>query len=179
MSAQLVTVLLVCAVIFLAGLKLGSLKFIQTTQYPLGGVQRAFCTSCIDMRFVDESNSFFQARYGDNAYDSYVVPGPALALYSVSGGLFASDFRLAWTRALSISMLVNSSEVVTLLDHEYCGYFRASYTNKTDAELKLIQFSLSSMTANQIKTAFPSVTVEAFWMGLGTGGGEIETVTWQ
>jgi hypothetical protein len=76
-------------------------------------------------------------------------------------------------------MLVNASEVVTLLDHEDCGYFRASYTTATDAELKLIQFSLSSMTANQIQTAFPSVTVEAFWMGLGTGGGELETVTWR
>lgn len=147
-------------------------KFLHKPFYPPTGT-RGFCTSCIDLRFVNTTMNAFQDEFGVNAFDIFSVPGPSLALASASTGLYATSFSSAWRRGLEISQDVNDTTAVVIADHEDCGYYgtapfvsATSYTNGNRAQRKAIQFAQMSRTLNYLEGVYPTTTFEGIWVGL-------------
>ena len=120
--------------------------------YPASSVQRGFCVGCIDLRFVRTTNRFCEKLFGLNAFDSYKTPGPALSLglsssasslLDPTGTLqpIESTFLDSFTLAAQISVSVNYPEILTIFEHEDCGYVRSFDPTKTPEELMANQKS--------------------------------------
>lgn len=131
-----------------------------------------FCASCIDMRFINTEIQAYNTELGINNYDLTGLPGPSLALSTLTQGIFHTQFETAWVKALSISQLVNSSEKIILSDHENCGYYNnytsplgVSYSTSTSLIKKQLQFERMSITINDLKNTFTN-SFTAFWFGL-------------
>lgn len=148
--------------------------------YPPSSTRRAFCTTCIDLRFVDTKVKFLNNEFGLHSYDIFAAPGPSLALsdptdltdpvHSALPG-YASSFSNAWRSGLEISQAVNSTTQVVLLDHENCGFFNlyAGYEDGDYATKKAIQFAQMSKTLNYLNTTLvPQYTTlyHGYWVGL-------------
>ncbi len=94
----------------------------------------AYATNCIDLRFIDESHTFLEKMFGKNSYESFVVPGPSLALYTKTVDnnkvKLDDDFYKAWIKGLYFARKLHNAEFIVLIDHEDCGYYKERY--KTD-----------------------------------------------
>ena len=147
--------------------------------YPSDSTRRAFCTTCIDLRFVDTKVSFLNKEFGLHSYDIFSAPGPSFALSNpadvtppVHDALpgFASSFSNAWRSGLAISQAVNSTTQVVLLDHENCGFYNlyTGYEAGDYATKKAIQFAQMSKTLNYIKSVPTqySTLYHGYWVGL-------------
>ncbi len=148
--------------------------------YPPATTRRAFCTTCIDLRFVDTKISFLNDEFGLHSYDIFATPGPSLALsdpldatdpqHALLPG-YVSSFSNAWRSGLEISQAVNSTTQVALLDHENCGFFNlyTGYENGDYATKKAIQFAQMSKTINHLRTVttpqYPTLYY-GYWVGL-------------
>ena len=147
-------------------------KYVPLPYYP-STERRGFCTSCIDMRFVNTENEAFESEFGVNGFDIFVAPGPSLALASNSTGLYAPAFSAAWHRGLEISQAVNSTTVVVIADHEDCGYYASapyvsasSYSAGNYEQRKAIQFRQMSVTLNYLAASYTDTEFEGMWIGL-------------
>lgn len=152
--------------------------------YPPAGARRAFCTTCIDLRFVETEFAFLDTEFGLHSYDIFAAPGPSYALsdpsllvgftHGVNTPIpkppFADAFHDAWQRGLSVSQLVNTTSQVALVDHENCGYynFYPGYQDGDYATRKYIQFQQMSTTLNYLKTLPTQYETEyvGYWVGL-------------
>ena len=178
----MISVFIVVLLVILSSIvsfQLGKTKVVLP-DYPPAGTVRAFCTSCVDLRFVDTEMAAFENEFGVNSFDIFVAPGPSLALASNSTALFATEFATAWDRGLSVSQMVNGTSVAVLCDHENCGYFSASissYATGSYLERKQIQFAEMSKTLNYLTDYYAppdyNVTFSGMWIGLD---GSVEQV---
>jgi hypothetical protein len=175
-SSTVVVLCFVALAIFLAK-AYGSTTVLP--EYPPAGTRRAFCTTCIDLRFVDTKITFLNNEFGIHSYDIFAAPGPSLALSDPADATdpqhaalpgYVSSFSNAWRSGLEISQAVNSTTQVALLDHENCGFFNLynGYLDGDYATKKAIQFAQMSKTINYLKTAttlYPTVYY-GYWVGL-------------
>lgn len=132
--------------------------------YPAAGVQRAFVTTCIDLRFNRAQQDYFESQF-PQAFDVFAIPGVALALSQDPGTATSTDplytafpWYNAWENALAISALVNTTSQFILMDHEDCGYYKAynaEYAARWNAgnteRAKEIQFNQMSTTIRTIQ----------------------------
>jgi len=91
-----------------------------------------FATTCIDLRFIDEEQGFLEYTYGKDYYDSFVLPGAALALYDKSPDLTKPDlldetFYNAWIKSLLIAAALHGIKIISIVDHEDCDYYKKLY----------------------------------------------------
>lgn len=89
-----------------------------------------FSTTCIDLRFVDEEQKYLEDKLiGKDLYDTFVLPGAALALSTNSKGKYIDeDFFTTWKKTLDISIALHGTKKIFIIDHEDCGYYKKYYT---------------------------------------------------
>lgn len=98
-----------------------------------------FATSCMDYRFQNRMNVFFNDHFGSSNYDNYIVPGVGLALNGsnsfnetglIPGGLSTQNYTNAFASTAALAANLERIKRIVLVDHEDCGYY-ANYFNGT------------------------------------------------
>lgn len=170
---------------------------------PPNGTTIAFAVNCMDLRFVKTTHSFLRGKYGYNAYDSFVAPGPAASLGKTTNRVTQTNTNLyplgvtvanallldgqnaaivdpvfynAFIRAATISKLVNTSEVLVLVEHEDCGYYTALAGGTVPASYKDSQLAnLRTVKIQLLRDQAPLFTngIKLYWVSLH---GDIEEV---
>ena len=142
-------------------------------EYPAANAKKAFCVSCMDLRFVQVTTRFVHALYGHNAVDYYISPGPALSLgksTGMSSGVepiqntltnallidsasvkVDTELYSSFIKARKISKIVNDTEDLLLIEHENCGYYAAvaDISNPDSSDLATLK---ASQIANLLTT---------------------------
>jgi hypothetical protein len=137
------TFFLLCTVLFLVLwlTKKGPKKM----SIALGPTPYGLTALCIDLRFQDEMQDFFDHYFGDNRFDNFILPGPGLALVGVEsnynagtqaptrqvpGGLASANYMTAWASVAVLARVIHGIVKLAIMDHEDCGYF-ANYFDGT------------------------------------------------
>jgi len=125
-------------IVGLSALVIGFLVYIQINPikyplaYPPSGKKIAFGVTCMDLRFSETQHRFLRKTYGQNTFDSFVVPGPALALGRSTGLVTTSgtfpDPRLPGLRNARLdSTLVEGSYTGDLVDVDFYNAFKNAF----------------------------------------------------
>ena len=116
----------------------------------LGAQPFGVTTLCIDLRFQDEMQEYFEGYFGNNRFNNYAIPGVGLALLGSSsynnaeatpaqtisslslipGALASANYMTAWASTMYISRILHSVTRIAIMDHEDCGYY-ANYFDGT------------------------------------------------
>jgi len=133
------------------------------------GKLTGFSTTCIDLRFVDEEDTYLEQKIiGTDLYNKYTVPGASLALRRYKDENIDSinnyvdyDFFISWKKALDISIATNNTRKIIIIDHEDCDYYKKYYNKKNSFNQDYITSSVTdrfnihqenmNKTINQIK----------------------------
>lgn len=98
--------------------------------------------SCIDLRFQDEMQAYFEKYFGNNRFDNFIIPGPGLSLIGTSsvfntlsdaraqspGALASSNYMQAFASTAVLAKIIHTISRIAIMDHEDCGYY-ANYFN--------------------------------------------------
>jgi hypothetical protein len=115
---------------------------VMSTDY--AGQPWGMATSCIDLRFQDEMQDYFEKLFGNNKFDNFVIPGPGLALIGTNsffntfddqraqspGGFASSNYMQAFASTMVLARTIHTISSIVIMDHEDCGYY-ADYFNGT------------------------------------------------
>jgi len=133
------------------------------------GKLTGFSTTRIDLRFVDEEDTYLEQKIiGTDLYNKYTVPGASLALRRYKDENIDSinnyvdyDFFISWKKALDISIATNNTRKIIIIDHEDCDYYKKYYNKKNSFNQDYITSSVTdrfnihqenmNKTINQIK----------------------------
>jgi hypothetical protein len=97
----------------------------------------AMAVSCIDLRFQDEMQAYFEKYFGNNRFDNFVIPGPGLALCGTNsefntlvdaraqnpGGLASSNYMQSFASTMVLARTIHTISRIAIMDHADCGYY--------------------------------------------------------
>ena len=97
-----------------------------------------FATTCMDLRFIDESQGFLTKKYGRDLYDSFILPGASFALFDRNwSGTSLDESQLidkiyynAWFKTALIAKMLHNIKKIAIIDHEDCEYYKNLYVQK-------------------------------------------------
>jgi hypothetical protein len=117
--------------------------------------------SCIDLRFQDEMQAYFEKYFGNNRFDNFIIPGPGLSLIGTSsafntltdaraqnpGAIASSNYMQAFASTAALAKVIHTITRIAIMDHEDCGYY-ASYFNGLTAGRSMSAYTYGNAIIN-------------------------------